>query len=214
MSVDTSRYVLKNLGPSQSQNLISKYVKKGLIKGNEEFEEEGILGHEEEVPTQTSEIQEGQYVDVFLYGKNGRQSFRGIVDEIDSGELLVRFMKAVGEGLYVWPEKDDKAFVPLYDVIKTLKPPSLVARGRYQFGERKHTKVKCSADDSLLLLSDSTIEFIESAVEEVPTQSSEIQETQSSAEIQEGQYVDVYLYGKNGRQSFRGIVDEIDSGEL
>jgi len=123
-------------------------------------------------------------------------------------------MKAVGEGLYVWPEKDDKAFVPLYDVIKTLKPPSLVARGRYQFGERKHTKVKCSADNSLLLLSDSTIEFIESAVEEVPTQSSEIQETQSSAKIQEGQYVDVFLYGKNGRQSFRGIVDEIDSGEL
>ena len=70
---------------------------------------------------------------VFLFKK---------VDEIDSGELLVRFMKAVGEGLYVWPEKDDKAFVPLYDVIKTLKPPSLVARGRYQFGERKHTKVK------------------------------------------------------------------------
>ena len=61
---------------------------------------------------------------VFLFKK---------VDEIDSGELLVRFMKAVGEGLYVWPEKDDKAFVPLYDVIKTLKPPCLVARGRYQF---------------------------------------------------------------------------------
>ena len=44
---------------------------------------------------------------------------------------------------------------------------------------------------------------------QVPTQSSEIQETQSSAEIQEGQYVDVYLYGKNGRQSFRGIVSYI-----
>ena len=59
--------------------------------------------------------------------------FLAKVDEVDRGEVLVRFMKAVGSGVYVWPEKDDLSLVPVYDVIQILKPPTLFARGKYKF---------------------------------------------------------------------------------
>ena len=52
------------------------------------------------------------------------------IEEKVQGEVMVRFMKSVGDGTYNWPQIDDKALVPLYDIIRVLPDPIFITRGR------------------------------------------------------------------------------------
>jgi len=84
------------------------------------------------VDTTTSPpIKEGCYVEAWVYDKQrkSRNRFHGMVIQVAHGEMLIRFMKEVETGQYVWPELDEW-MIPVYDIIRVLSPPSVITKRR------------------------------------------------------------------------------------
>lgn len=62
------------------------------------------------------------------------------VVEVDEEEVCIRYMKKSGD-LFIWPEKDDTAWVLVSQIVCTLQPPDL-ANKREQFRFKDLDNVK------------------------------------------------------------------------
>ena len=65
------------------------------------------------------------------------------VMEIDDNDFLVRFMKRVGVGSYIWPDNDDISWQDLSTIIAKVDPPVLKNnRGHFEFSSVDIDRIK------------------------------------------------------------------------
>ena len=66
----------------------------------------------------------GHYVSVGYCNK----WYRGVVEEVNDDEMLVKFMQVKGDNQLVWPGRDDKLAVPMTDILCILSKPTSFRR--------------------------------------------------------------------------------------
>lgn len=103
----------------------------------EEAQQERVIIQDGNSTSAIVSVSFGQWVNVKFESERGigHQFVGQVIGETHEGNVSVKFVKKIGNKLYVWPEKDDICDVDISQIVCILKEPSTDIRERLLFPE-------------------------------------------------------------------------------